>query len=56
MLERAVDRCDPAGGNTRISRRCVQLVVAENGLDVADIGTLLEQLGCEGVAVMPSSA
>ena len=52
MLERTRHRADRLGGNARIKRGGVQLGVAEQNLDDANIDILLEQVGGEGVAAM----
>ena len=52
MLERARHRADRLGGNARIKRGGVQLGVAEQNLDDANIDILFEQVGGEGMAPM----
>ncbi len=49
-VERAVDLGDRACGNPRVACRGVELVVAQEGLDVADIGAALQEMGGEAVA------
>src|SRR5215467_2308984 len=50
MFERTIDGRDPTRGNARIACRRVQLRMPENGLDITNIGPLLEQFCCEGVS------
>src|SRR4029077_12242317 len=50
QVERALDAGDHAGGDTRVARRRLQLVVTQQRLDNSNIGTTLEQVGGEAVA------
>src|SRR5712692_10612074 len=50
QVERAFDAGDHAGGDARVARRRVQLVVTQERLDDSDIGAALEQVGREAVA------
>ena len=47
--ERAFDGGNPAGSHTRVARRRIELVVAQNRLDQTDIQALLEKMGGEGM-------
>ena len=49
VLERAHDLADRLGGDAGVERRGVELGVAEQHLDHADIDVLLEQMGGEAV-------
>ena len=44
QVERAGDLADRLDGDTRVERRGVELLVAEQYLDDADVGLLLEQV------------
>src|SRR6476619_90657 len=50
QVERALDAGDHAGGDTRVARRRLQLVVTQQRLDNSNIGAALEQVGREAVA------
>src|SRR4029077_5300007 len=50
QVERALDIGDHAGGDTRVARRRLQLVVTQQRLDNSNIGAALEQVGREAVA------
>jgi hypothetical protein len=56
LFEWAIDGGDLTRGNARIACRRVQLLVAEQGLDVTNVEPTLEQMRCEGMPLMPSSA
>ena len=49
QVERALDVGDHAGGDARVARRRVQLVVAQQRLDHSDIGAAFQQMGGEAV-------
>ena len=55
-VERALDASNHAGGDARIARCRIQLVVTQKRLDDSNIGTALEQVRREAVALMSSSA
>jgi hypothetical protein len=55
QVERALDAGDHAGGDTRITRRCLQFVMTQQRLDNSNIGAALEQVGGEAVPLIPSS-
>ena len=44
IIQRALDPGDHAGGNKRVACRCLQLVMAEQCLDLADIDTRLQEM------------
>jgi len=50
QVERALDGRDRAGGDARVARRGVELVVTQECLDDADIDAALEQVGRKAVA------
>jgi hypothetical protein len=49
MIERAHDLTQRVGGNARIERRRVELGMAEQHLDYANLDLLLQQMGCKAV-------
>src|SRR5215471_3618964 len=49
-LERALDLADGASGDLGVERRRVELLVAEQHLDHADVDLLLQEMGGEAVA------
>jgi len=55
-VERALDGGDHAGGDVEITCGGFQFLVTQEQLDLSEIGILLEQVGGEAVALMPSSA
>ena len=55
-LQGARDLAQGAGGQLGVERRVLQLLVAEQHLDDADVDRLLEQMRREGVPIMPNSA
>ena len=55
-VERALDGGDHAGGDVEIACGGFQFLVTQEQLDLSEIGILLEQVGGEAVALMPSSA
>ena len=52
MLERARHRPDRLGGDTGVERGRIQLGMAQQHLDDADVDILLEQVSCEAVSTM----
>jgi hypothetical protein len=50
QVERALDAGDHAGGDAGAARRRVQFVVTQKHLDLANIGTVLQQVDREAVA------
>ena len=54
-LQRAGDVTDRVDGDAGIERRRLQFGVAEQDLDDPDIDVLFQQMGCEAVALIPSS-
>ena len=48
-VERARRAADRVGGDVGVARRGVQAAVAEQGLDDADVGAVLKQMGGEAV-------
>jgi len=55
-VERPLDIGDHAGGDVEIACGGFQFLVTQEQLDLSEIGILLEQVGGEAVALMPSSA
>ena len=55
-VERPLDGGDHAGGDVEIACGGFQFLVTQEQLDLSEIGILLEQVGGEAVALMPSSA
>src|SRR5688500_7408403 len=47
LLERAPDLANGAGGDLRVERRGVELLVSEQHLDHADVDLLLQEMGGE---------
>ena len=54
-LERALEVADGIDGDARIERGCLELGVSEQHLNHANIDVLLDQVGGEAVAFIPSS-
>ena len=50
QVERALDAGDHAGGDACVARRRIELVMTEQGLDDADVGAALQEVGREAVA------
>jgi hypothetical protein len=55
-IQRAHDLADGVGGDARVERRGLEPGVPEQNLDHPNIDVLLEQVGREAMALMPSSA
>jgi len=49
LANRTFDGCDPSRGDTGITGRRIELVVAQNRLDQTNIQALLEKMGGKGV-------
>jgi len=55
MLERTDDLAQHLGGDVGVAGGGVELLVSEQDLDEADVDLVLEQVGGEGMALIPIS-
>ena len=55
-VQRAHNLTDRGGGDPRVERRRLELGMAEQDLNHPDIDVLFEQVRCEAMSLMPSSA
>src|SRR6202011_2566218 len=49
LAKRAFDGRDPAGGNARVARRRIELIMAKNGLNQTNIRAALQEMGGKAV-------
>jgi hypothetical protein len=55
-VERALDIGDHGWGDVTVVRRRIYFGMAQQRLDLSDMGVVLDQVGGKAMALMPSSA